>query len=337
MRYIFSLCLLGSCVFASAQMPSPLSLSHAIPLPGVIGRFDHLAIDTQGNRLFVAATGKHSVEVVNLDTDKIQQSISNLGKPHGLAWVAESGSLYVADGALGELRVYKGSPLTLAGTIKLSDDADDMVYDKVHRLLFVGYGGSETGNPAKVAVVDTTSFRLVASIAVASHPEALDIDPKTGRVFVNLAEANEVDVIGTASKAIEARWKLTKAADNVPMAFDGEHNLLYVACRMPGTILALNATTGKEVESLPTASGADDLFYDADLRRIYVINGVGEVDTYQVDEKEVLHPMRIQPTASGAKTALFVPAQRLLYVSIPGAEANPAEIRIYTTVVEKNN
>ena len=116
-------------ISADAQPMPPLTLQKTIPLPGVTGRFDHLAIDTAGNRLFIAAPGNHSVEVIELTTNKVEQSITGLGKPHGLAWVAATGSLYVADGALGELRVYKGTPLALAGKIKLSDDADDMVYD----------------------------------------------------------------------------------------------------------------------------------------------------------------------------------------------------------------
>ena len=96
-------------------------------MTGVFGRFDHLAIDLAGDRLLIAATGNHSVEAIHLKSDKVLQSIGGLGKPHGLAWV--DSKLYVADGTLAELRVYAGSPLALAGSIKLSDAADDMVYD----------------------------------------------------------------------------------------------------------------------------------------------------------------------------------------------------------------
>ena len=111
---------------ARAQEPA-LRLSRRIALTGVFGRFDHLAIDLAGDRLFIAATGNHSVEAIHLKSDKVLQSIGGLGKPHGLAWV--DSKLYVADGTLAELRVYAGSPLALAGSIKLSDAADDMVYD----------------------------------------------------------------------------------------------------------------------------------------------------------------------------------------------------------------
>jgi DNA-binding beta-propeller fold protein YncE len=320
---------------AVAQIPlSAFQPARTIVLCGVTGRFDHLAIDRAGSRLFIAATSSHCVEVVDLKTDKIQQSIAGLGKPHGLAWVPATGSLYVADGALGELRVYKGAPLALAGRLKLSDDADDLVYDDATHLLFVGHGGSDAANPAQIAIVDTDHFALVSNLPVATHPEALDIDTQSRRVFANIAESNEVAVIDTATRKIAAHWKLTKAADNVPLAFDAEHQLLYLACRTPGAVIALDAATGKEVASLPTATGADDLFYDPALRRVYVIDGAGEVDAYQVDEARTLHPLGVLHTAAGAKTALFVPAQNLLYVAVPGAGSNAAEIRVFSTAID---
>lgn len=313
-----------------AQQPAPLTLSRTISLAGVQGKFDHLAIDIKGNRLFIAATGNHSVEAIDLETSKVQQSIAGLGKPHGLAWVEATGSLYVADGTLAELRVYTGTPLALSGKIKLSDDADDMVYDDANKMLYVGHGG-DAANPAKVAVIDTEHFSLVANLPVATHPEALEIDPQSRRVFANIADSNEVAVIATGSKEITAHWKLTKAGDNVPLAFDGEHKLLYVACRTPGTLIALDAASGREVASAASASGADDLFYDPELRRVYLISGAGEVDAYQVDAAKALLPLGVLHTAPGAKTALYVPSQKLLYVGVPGTGDHAAEIRVYST------
>jgi DNA-binding beta-propeller fold protein YncE len=315
-----------------AQSPAPVfHLARTIALPGVASKFDHLAIDVAGNRLFIAATSINSVEVIHLKTDKVLESITGLGKPHGLAWAAETGSLYVSDGTLGQLRVYKGTPLTLKGTIKLSADADDMVYDKARQLLFVGHGTGDAANPTEVAVVDARNFTLISNLSVATHPEGLDIDPQGGRLFANIAESNEVAVIDAARKAVSAHWKLTKASDNVPLAFDSDHQLLFVACRTPGMVIAIDAVTGKEVASQPAAGGADDLFYDPALRRVYVISGAGEVDAYQVSEAKVLSSIGVLHTAAGAKTALFVSAQNLLYVGVPGVGGKFAEIRVYAT------
>lgn len=319
-------------VSATSQTPSPaMRLAKTLVLPGVQGKLDHFAIDLAGNRLFLAATGNHSVEVIDLTTGKVLQSIDGLVKPHGLAWDISTGSLYVTDGALAELRAYKGSPFALAGTIKLSADADDVVFDAPSHMLFVGHGGTDAANPAKVAVVDTDRFALLANIAVASHPEGLDLDRKTQRLFVNIAGSNEVAVIDTAASALSSQWKLTKSAENVPIAFDLDQQLVFVACRTPGALVAFNASTGKEITSLPAAEKADDLFYDPALRRVYLIGGVGEVDSFQVGDDGTVHPLSVLQTTPGAKTALFVPSQNLLYLGVPGAAGHPVEIREYST------
>lgn len=319
---------------ATAQTGAPLLLQKSIPLPGVTGKFDHFAIDIPGNRLFVAATGNHSVEVISLTTGRVIESIKGLGKPHGLVWVDSTGSLYVADGSLRELRVYQGKPLTLAGKIPLSDDADDMVYDEADRLIFVGHGGTDSANPAKIAIVSTSPFSLVTSVPVATHPEALEIDRQSQRVFANIAESNEVAVIGAKTKKIVSNWKLTKAADNVPLAFDPDHGLLLVACRTPGILLALDAANGKELASAPSAGQADDLFYDSVLHRVYLISGAGEVDSYQMDAGNALNVLPAVHTAPGAKTALFVSANNLLYVGVPGTSDRAGEVRVYKTNIQ---
>src|SRR5215831_7782103 len=93
------LCLASLASLACAESNAVLSLTKTIALPSVTGRFDHFAFDPDGDRLFVAATGNHSVEVVNVKTGKRIETIAGLGKPHGLAWVADEGTLFVADGS----------------------------------------------------------------------------------------------------------------------------------------------------------------------------------------------------------------------------------------------
>ncbi len=320
-----------------AQTAAPLTLLQTVPLLSVTGKFDHFAIDLAGKRLFAAATGNHSVEVINLTTGKVEQSITQLGKPHGLIWDDAAHKLYVADGALAQLLVYASSPdaqLTLAGKLKLSDDADDMTYNPSRHLLFVGHGGSDAANPARIAVVDTDSFSIKVNLAVSAHPEALDIDLGDGenqRVFANIADSNEIAVLDGNGKAVTTTWKLKDAGHNVPIAYDAEDRLLYVACRTPATLLALDAATGKEISRMATGEGADDLFYDTNRHRVYVISGAGEVDVYQSSAKGELRPLGVIHTASGAKTALFVPSLSKLYVGVPGTGGKSAEIRIYAT------
>lgn len=317
------------CCAAHAQASEPLTFLKTIPLPGVVGGFDHFAIDLSGDVLFAAAKGNHTVEVINLKTGTIAETISGLAKPHGLAWVPQTHRLYIADGQLANLQVFTGSPLHAAGTLKLSDDADDMVYDDQSGMLYVGHGGSDAANPGRVAVVDTKDFTLAANVPAAAHPEALDLDASGQRVFANIADAAQVIAINTKNNAIENTWKLKDASDNTPMAYDAHDQILLIGCRKPPVLIALNASTGQEITRISTDKGADDLFYDANLHRVYVITGAGTVDVYSISATKHLTLLGKVHTAPGAKTGLLVPSQNLLYIGIPGIGSKPAEIRVY--------
>jgi len=91
----------------------------------------------------------------------------------------------------------------------------------------------------------------------------------------------------------------------------------------------LDAVNGKEIASAASASGADDLFFDPMSQRLFLISGLGEVDAYQAEAK-TLHALGVVKTAVGAKTALFVPDQNLLYVMVPGVGNGDAEVRVFT-------
>jgi hypothetical protein len=316
--------------YVAAQQASPLTLQRTIALPPGTAKFDHFAVDLEANRLFIAATGNHSIEVLDLNSGKVTETLTGLGKPHGLAWLAENHTLYASDGTQGDLKVFAGSPLKQVNSIKLSEDADDMVYDAAGHRLYVGHGGSESA-PAQVAVVDTAAQTLVKELPVATHPESLGIDNTTRRIFVNVAAAGEIAVIAGADASPATSWKLTRGKDNVPLAFDSEHNVLLVACRTPARLLVLDGTSGKELADLPSAAGADDLFYDAELHRVYLVAGSGEVDLYEIQPDKSLHALGSTPTSPGSKTGLFVPEQHALYVGSVANAGREAEILVYST------
>src|SRR5213594_2747751 len=82
-----------------------LRLVQTIPLPGVEGRIDHMAIDLAGQRLFVAALGNNSVEVLDLQAGKRVRSLTGFREPQGVAWTSQ---LVVSSGGDGAYRVFEG-------------------------------------------------------------------------------------------------------------------------------------------------------------------------------------------------------------------------------------
>ena len=76
-----------------------------IPLPGVEGRIDHMALDAAGERLFVVALGNNSVEVVDLRAGRRARSLTGFREPQGIGFVPSPARLYVTSGGDGSCAV----------------------------------------------------------------------------------------------------------------------------------------------------------------------------------------------------------------------------------------
>src|SRR5438045_4090580 len=63
---------------------SPVALATSIELPGVTGRIDHLAFDVRTQRLFVAALGHDTVEVLDTKSGAHVTSLSGFAEPQGI-------------------------------------------------------------------------------------------------------------------------------------------------------------------------------------------------------------------------------------------------------------
>src|SRR5260370_39453170 len=78
-----------------AQESAALKLTKTISLPGVKGRFDHFAVDVKGHRLFVAALGNNTLEVLDTAAPQHLKSISALYKPTGVLFLPETNRIGV--------------------------------------------------------------------------------------------------------------------------------------------------------------------------------------------------------------------------------------------------
>src|SRR5262245_510480 len=83
---LFAMFLTVHPIFATAQSSAPLSLAQTVSLPDVRGRIDHLAVDVDAERLFVAALGNDSVEVIDLRNARRSQRLEALQEPQGVAF-----------------------------------------------------------------------------------------------------------------------------------------------------------------------------------------------------------------------------------------------------------
>lgn len=298
-----------------------LTLERAIPLPGVEGRVDHFNLDAPGGRLFVAALGNDSVEVVDLKKGAVVHSITGLAEPQGVLYAPESNRLFIANGDDGTLRVFDGTTFAPIKTLTFSSDADNLRYEAGTRRAYVGYGGGALG------VVDTATGEIVGDIPLNAHPEAFALESNGPRIFANVPGAHEVTVADRKTRKTMATWSIGFTAANFPLALDEAHHRLFIGCRLPARLLVLDTDSGKEVARLDLHGDCDDLFYDADRHQIYASCGAGFIDVFTQTDADHYPVRESISTAPKARTCLF--DGNRIYLAVPKRGDQPAEIRCY--------
>ncbi len=113
------------------------------------------------------------------------------------------------------------------------------------------------------------------------------------------------------------------------MVLDDTHHRLFVGFRTPPLLIIFDTETGQEMARVQSVGDADDLFYDAQHRRIYIAGGEGFLSIVAQEDADHYTPVATIPTASGARTALFVPELSRLYLAVPHRGTQGAEVRVY--------
>lgn len=318
----------GRCFVAAAlaagiaQAAAGPRLEHvaAIELPGVKGRIDHFAVDTARHRLYVAALGNDSIEVLDTARNRREKSLAGFREPQGIGYVASEDRVYVAN-AGGGVDVLDGASLAVLRRIEGLEDADDVRYDARDNAVLVGWGSGA------LRVMDAKTGEARGDIALSGHPESFQLESNGPRVFVNVPSARHIAVVDRSRREALATWPAPARA-NFPMALDEQGRRLFIGARSPSVMLVYDTSDGSIVARLPIGADTDDLFFDARRGLVYVICGEGRVDVFRQESGRYLREESIK-TAPRARTGLFVAEEQRLYVAAPASRTAPARVLVY--------
>ena len=311
---------------AAGQEPPALSLETHIPLQNVKGRIDHLSVDVKGERLFVAAVDNHTLEVVDLKSGQRVHTITDLAEPQGVFYDASTNRLFVACGLDGVTKVFDGTTFQIVATVKFPDDADNIRYDARGKGVIVGYAGAKQLRKREegaggLGFLDSNG-KKTGDVVIDAHPESFRLEEVGTRLFVNVPDKKEIEVIDSVKRTVLARWPVTSAQNNFPMALDEAHHRLFVGCWVPPRLLVFDTETGKEVASGEIAGSTDDLFYDSRRGRVYVLASQGFLEVFQQKDPD---PM------TGLRVTLRHPAHKPAYLSPNGGDFS----RLYKNKVSR--
>jgi DNA-binding beta-propeller fold protein YncE len=275
----------------------------------------------------MAALGHDTIEVIDVGASRRIQTLRGVPEPQGVLFVPAANRLFVASGRDGGVRVFDGTTLKALLTIPFGDDADNLRLDPVSGRIWVGYGAGA------LAAMGPDGVKA-ADIPVGGHPESFQLEKSGSRIFVNVPSAAKIAVVDRTRSAVIASWRTGDATANYPMALDEGQQRLFVVCRHPARLLVFDTATGAIVTTLATVGDADDVFYDAAARRIYVSGGEGAIATYRQVGADAYEELARTPTVKGARTSFFSPDLRRLFLAVRRQGGTPSAIWIYGAPAE---
>jgi hypothetical protein len=237
--------------------------------------------------------------------------------------------LLVTNGQGNAMDIYDAKSLTLLSQVALGDDPDNVHYDATTGYAYVGYG---TGNDSALGVVDVSTGTKVADIKLSGHPESFQLEENGQRIFVNVPTASHIAVVDRGKGSVVETRPLSNATENFPMALDEANHRLFVGTRSPAKLIVLDTETGKTITSLDSSGDADDIFYDAKNKRIYISGGEGAISVFEQTDPDDYRLLGKVNTAEGARTSLFMPGWDTLYLAMPHRGSQQAEIRAFQSV-----
>jgi len=334
---------------ASAQEKQVLRLVQTIPVPGVKGRLDHMGIDLDQKRLFVAATTNNTVEVVDLTGGKVINSLPGIKNAQEALFLGgDFNKLYVSS-LDGHLRVFQGETFWLVQDFKIEPDSNRLFYDPASNLIYFGYGGENAGfdaygrvgilQPKRGAGYDQLVADMIAPTSRPGHLAQIAMDDNR-ILLVCDSRADLIYQFDTQKRELIKSWP-ARGDGAGDMALDRARHRLFVGTRSPPEMTVYDSLSGQEIQSLPAPETMDGVHYDANLKRVYMTGGrwygtpdasPGWIYVYQQKDSDHYDMISKIKTRPGSGTSLFVPQLSRFYVASQALGDQEAAILVFEPV-----
>lgn len=257
---------------------------------------------------------------------KLVHSFHGATDPQGVLYVPGFNKI-ISAGADGKVLIFDANDYALQKTIDLQGDADNLRWDAKNKWVLVGYGEEDGG----IAAIDPATNEIVskALLKTGGHPESFQVETNGNRVFVNCPDVGQVVESINRDTGEVAKWTFEGAKGNYAMALNETDHRLFTATRKRPYLIVFNTETGHEVSRIPVVGEADDVFFDARRKRIYVIGAEGFISVVQEVDSDHYQLLANVPSAVGARTGLWYPQHDRLYVAVQAEDGKPAQLLGY--------
>jgi YVTN family beta-propeller protein len=224
-----------------------------------------LAARADGDRIYVACAGSHSVVVIDGATRRVLDTVALVhgASPAHLVLSPDDAALYVAASGLDAVLVLDAASLQQTAEIPVGREPRRLALSRDGRRLHVLCAGS-----GRVDIIDTLAARVLTSAPVGSQPSDIALDPSTGTAYVVRSGAPALHAIPEgANRARE----IALDAPGVALAMDRAARRLAIASPAAGRIDLVSPATGASSRAI-RASEVSRLVVDPEGSRLYALS-----------------------------------------------------------------
>lgn len=331
----FSLALVGVAWLAQPAVAfDGWHVLEATTIEGKGSAWDYLSLDAARHRLYIGHR-REGLQVFDLDARKL------IGTIRGTADASSNGATVIPEFDLGISHNENGtiipfalSTLEARAPLKLGEELDTGHYDPVNKRLVMNMASDATGTDA--VVLEVPSLARVGVIRLPTRKmEGADSDGR-GQFFVAARDTNMVYRLDTAALRLTASWPTPGCAQTNSMVIDRANRRIFLGCRGSETVkpsfAVMDAEDGRIVFTAEIGGGNDAIVYDADLKRIFLANGVGAVlNVFEQVSADVYRAVEALGTRSGLRTLVIDPRTKKLHAVVAEGAADAGK-KILTTV-----
>ena len=285
-----------------------------LPPHAKAGGFDHAAVHEPTGRIYVAHTGNDAVDVIDITAQRYVASIPHLSAVAG-ALIAEPDLVVTSNRGENTVGLFTTADLPHVEKIAVGARPNGLAYDpRRARLLVAHVGDPAIANSCTVSIVDVRARKRIADVVVAGRTRWAVYDPVSDAFHVNIADPPQIVVVDSGDPVRIRRV--------IPVAHAGPHGLdidvtgrrLFCACDA-GVLAAVDADTGKALETHPIAGVPDVVFFNAALSRLYV--AIGDPGLIEVFDTARLARRETVLTEPGAHTLSFDATRSIVCAFLP--------------------
>ncbi len=211
----------------------------------------HMAVTPDGRSLVVGDTAGNALFFLDPNTGAMQRRIT-VSDPYQLSFSPDGKWLTLAGLARDQVDIYDAATMTLAHRVRTGSMPSHINYAPDSAVAYVSLQGSGT-----LIAIETATGRVRWQSPVGSTPAG--VLWHQGRILVGVMGTDYVAVVDPADGHVERRLHMAPGPHN--LFASPSRKLLFVTCRVSGTIEQLDWNTLSILRSYQLPGGPDDIVF----------------------------------------------------------------------------